>query len=60
MHTSIKYLIKVLSFVRDLSFNVRGVHVLGGCGREKEDWVTTSRGVYVPLKALFLVDFAYS
>ena len=31
--------------------------MLGGCGREKEDWVTTSR-VYVPLKALFLVKIA--
>ena len=32
--------------------------MLGGCGREKEDWPVGDHqpGVYVPLKALFLVS----
>ena len=47
------YLIRVLSFIWDLRFNVRGEHVPGG-------WVRVGLGgyqpgVYVPLKALFLV-----
>ena len=38
------YLIRVLSYVRDLRFYVRGEHVLGGCGREKEGWMASSWG----------------
>ena len=37
------YLIRVLSFVRDLRFYVRSEHVLGGCGREKEGRMASSR-----------------
>ena len=49
------YLTRVLSFIWDLRFNVRGEHVLGGQGREGEALGGYQLGVYVPLKALFLV-----
>ena len=51
------HLIRVLSFIWDLRFNVRGEHVLVGWGRglgmDGACWLPG--GVYVPLKALFLV-----
>ena len=48
------FLIRVLSFIWDFRFNVRGEHVPGGCGRE-DGLGGYQPGVYVPLKALFLV-----
>ena len=46
------YLIRVLFFVGDVMFNVRGEHVPGSLGRGLGGY---QPGVYVPLKALFLV-----
>ena len=52
------YLIRVLFFVGDVMFNVRGEHVPGcldtGYGGGLGGY---QPGVYVPLKALFLVLF---
>ena len=51
------YLIRVMSFIEDLRFNVRGEHVPGrmdrGQGQGGLDGYQP--GVYVPLKAFFLV-----
>ena len=48
------YLIRVLSFIGDVRFNVRGEHVPGFLGRGKGGGLGGYQpGVYVPLKALF-------
>ena len=50
------YLIRVLSFIGDVRFNVRGEHVPGCLGRGWGRGLGGYQpGVYVPLKALFLV-----
>ena len=50
------YLIRVLSFIGDVRFNVRGEHVAGCLGRGSRRGLGGYQpGVYVPLKALFLV-----
>ena len=56
LHISKMYLIRVLSFIGDVRFNVRDEHVPGCLGRGvgKGAWWLPA-GVYVPLKALFLV-----
>ena len=50
------YLIRVLSFIGDVRFNVRDEHVPGCLGRGWGRGLGGYQpGVYVPLKALFLV-----
>ena len=54
----VMYLIRVLSFIGDVRFNVRGEHVAGCLGRGSGRGLGGYQpGVYVPLKALFLVFF---
>ena len=55
------YLIRVLFFVGDVMFNVRGEHVPGCLGRGKGRGLGGYQpGVCVPLKALFLVFHIFS
>ena len=49
------YLIRVLSFIGDLTFNVRGKHVPDGWGGVARGFGGYQPGVYVPLKTHFLV-----
>ena len=50
------YLIRVLFFIGDVRFNVRGEHVPDCLGRGQGMGLGGYQpGVYVPLKALFLV-----
>ena len=50
------YLIRVLFFIGDVRFNVRGKHVPDCLGRGQGMGLGVYQpGVYVPLKALFLV-----
>ena len=55
------FLIRVLSFIGDLRFNVGGEQSLqGGWGERVGRWIGGYQpGVYVPLKALFIAP-AYS